>query len=510
MFVLKKLFQARTKVAEKRSKWDDVEKPFLDHLEDLRKMLMKMAMTLIVTMTVCFIFDKELLEIVRYPVKMAGLDSLDGSKLPGEISEGDWGKIKDMSRSLATLDENARGSYLARVPEPLRDATVATHVFRAALTLPKETRAAFITEVLPEGPRRQLALFLAEKNPEARIDEGGQLLRMTALGPAETFTLSLKLSFFAGIILSFPLLLWFMAEFILPGLTKDERKMVLPSVLVGFILFSIGVCFAYYVVTPKALKFFYEYSLRLGVVSDWRIGYFVSFVTQFTLIFGLCFELPVVVMALVKLGLLGFTTMNNTRSYAIVAIFIVSAVITPTTDAITLLMLAVPMVALYEICIWLAWFIERKERREAEKEEKEWQERRLKPALTVAPAVGAVAASVDDLPIEDPPPGPEEPWHDPYLSPEDESWPEDPERRDHETFDGREEDEQEGGEPVGENDESPRVEPAPGSVARPDFDELPLDWGNPEDPDANRIEEGTSGEKSGEEPEKDEKNLPGA
>jgi sec-independent protein translocase protein TatC len=510
MFVLKKLFQARTKVAEKRSKWDDVEKPFLDHLEDLRKMLMKMAMTLIVTMTVCFIFDKELLEIVRYPVKMAGLDSLDGSKLPGEISEGDWGKIKDMSRSLATLDENARGSYLARVPEPLRDATVATHVFRAALTLPKETRAAFITEVLPEGPRRQLALFLAEKNPEARIDEGGQLLRMTALGPAETFTLSLKLSFFAGIILSFPLLLWFMAEFILPGLTKDERKMVLPSVLVGFILFSIGVCFAYYVVTPKALKFFYEYSLRLGVVSDWRIGYFVSFVTQFTLIFGLCFELPVVVMALVKLGLLGFTTMNNTRSYAIVAIFIVSAVITPTTDAITLLMLAVPMVALYEICIWLAWFIERKERREAEKEEKEWQERRLKPALTVAPAVGAVAASVDDLPIEDPPPGPEEPWHDPYLSPEDEWWPEDPERRDHETFDGREEDEQEGGEPVGENDESPRVEPAPGSVARPDFDELPLDWGNPEDPDANRIEEGTSGEKSGEEPEKDEKNLPGA
>lgn len=509
MFVLKKLFQARTKVAEKRSKWDDVEKPFLDHLEDLRKMLMKMAMTLIVTMTLCFVFDKELLEIVRYPVKMAGLDSMDGSKLPGEIEESDWAKIKDMSRSLATLDEKARESFLARVPEPLRDATVATHYFRAALTLPKEARAAFVTEVLPEGPRRQLALFLIEKNPEARIDEGGQLLRMTALGPAETFTLSLKLSFFAGIVLSFPLLLWFMAEFILPGLTREERKLVFPSVLVGFVLFLIGVCFAYFVVTPKALKFFYEYSLRLGVVSDWRIGYFVSFVTQFTLIFGLCFELPVVVMALVKLGLLSYPTMNRTRSYAIVAIFIISAVITPTTDAITLLMLAVPMVVLYEICIWLAWLIERKEKREAEKEEKEWQERRLKPAL--APAAGAVAVtSVDDIPVDDPPPGPEEPWHDPYLSPGSESWPDDPEHRDHETFDGREDDEDETGEEDTtdgpEEGNLPTISPAPGSVARPDFDELPLDWGSPDDPDADRIEGG----KSGDEPENDGKNLPGS
>ncbi|MFM7182950.1 MAG: twin-arginine translocase subunit TatC [Verrucomicrobiales bacterium] len=507
MFVLKKLFQARSKVARKRSKWDDVEKPFLDHLEDLRKMLMKVAMTLAITMTLCFVFDKELMELVRYPVKMAGLDSMDGSKLPGEISEADWGKIKDMSRSLATLDEKARESYIAWVPEPLRDATVATHYFRAALTLPQESRAAFVTEVLPAGPRRQLALFLVEKNPEARIDEGGQLLRMTALGPAETFTLSLKLSFFAGIIISFPLLLWFIAEFILPGLTKHERKLVLPSVLVGFILFGIGVCFAYFVVTPKALQFFYEYSLRLGVVSDWRIGYFVSFVTQFTLIFGLCFELPVVVMALVKLGLLSYPTMSRTRSYAIVAIFIISAIITPTTDAITLLLLAGPMVFLYEICIWLAWLIERKERREAEKEDKEWQERRLKPALAVAPAAGAAAAiSVDDIPVEDPPPGPEEPWHDPYLAPERESWPDDPERRDHQTFDGQDDEEVETGGPDAGAEDLPVVSPAPGAVARPDFDELPLDWGQPDDPDADRANEG----KTGENPGKDEKNLPEA
>ncbi len=458
MFLLKKLFQAREKVAEKRTKWDDVEKPFLDHLDDLRKMLMRIAITLAVAMTVCFVFDKELLEIVRYPVKMAGLDSIDGSRLPEGIRESDWGKVKDMSRAMAALEGPQRQAFLNRVPAELRDATLATLYFRAALTLPMPDRVGFVEEMLPDGPQRKLALFLVDQNPNAHIDDSGQLLRMTALGPAETFTLSLKLSFFAGIVLSFPLLLWFVAEFIMPGLTKEERRMVLPSVVIGFVLFTVGVCFAYYIVAPKALRFFYEYSLRLGVISDWRIGYFVSFVTQFTLIFGLCFELPVVVMAMVKLGLLSHSTMINTRSYAVVAIFVVGALITPTTDALTLFMLAGPMIVLYEICIWLAWFIERKEKRLAEKEEKDWQERMLVPAVATD-ATGATATDSDGTDHDDE-------WKDPYADGDDPyHHHDDPYHRGEVDADGL-----------------PIVEPAPDAVSMPDPDDLPPDWGHSEDP----------------------------
>ena len=403
MFLLKKLFQMRGKVAESRSKWDDVEKPFLDHLEDLRVMLVKAALTLVITMVVCFAFDKELLEVVRYPVKLAGLESLDGSRLPPSIQQSDWGKIKDLSRAAVTLDPAARTAFEARIPEGLRDSVRATIYFRAALTLPKDQRDGFIREACPPGPALDLATYLVTNNPNAHLDDSGQLLRMTALGPSETFTLSLKLAFISGIIISFPLLLWYLAEFIMPGLTPAERKMVLPSVLLGFALFVTGVVFAYFYVAPQALRFFYDYSMRLGVISDWRIGYFVSFVTQFTLIFGLCFELPVVVMALVKLNILGYEMMSRTRSHAVVGIFIVAAIITPTTDAFCLFLLAGPMICLYELCIWLAWLIERKARQREIAEEAEWQQRKIVPAVVatdvVLPEDGPTA--YDPLP-EDP------------------------------------------------------------------------------------------------------------
>jgi hypothetical protein len=99
----------------------------------------------------------------------------------------------------------------------------------------------------------------------------------------------------------------------------------------------------------------------MGVENEWRIGDYITFTTQFTLIFGHAFELPVVVMTLVKIGLLSYQTMSNTRSYAVLTIFIVGAIITPTGDALTLSLLAIPMCLLYEICIWLAYFNRKKE-----------------------------------------------------------------------------------------------------------------------------------------------------
>jgi hypothetical protein len=125
---------------------------------------------------------------------------------------------------------------------------------------------------------------------------------------------------------------------------------------IGFALFLVGVCFAYFVVLPKTLVFFHNFTDSMGIVNEWRIGYYISFATQFTLLFGLSFELPVVVMTLVKIGILNWEMMRHTRGYATLAIFVVAAVITPTPDAFTLCLLAIPMVLLYEICIWLAWW----------------------------------------------------------------------------------------------------------------------------------------------------------
>ena len=214
--------------------------------------------------------------------------------------------------------------------------------------------------------------------------------------------LSMKLSFFGGIILAFPLLLLFILQFVLPGLHRHEKRLMWPAMAIGFGLFLGGVLFAYYAVLPRALAFFYDWSGNLGVSNDWRIGEYISFATTFTLLFGLSFELPVVVMVFVKLGLLTYDTMSNTRSYAILAIFVAAAVLTPTPDILTMLLMAAPMIILYEICIWLAWFDRRKHRMQEEQEAREREEQ-----LLAMPPVDIEVQRQKDALVADP-------WHDDY------------------------------------------------------------------------------------------------
>jgi len=187
--------------------------------------------------------------------------------------------------------------------------------------------------------------------------------------PGEGFNLSMKLSLYAGIVIAFPLLLYFLLEFIVPGLRPEERRVLWPSLAVGFGLFLIGVGFAYWTVTPNALRFLYNYDLSLGGTTEYRFTDYASFVVSFTLIFGLCFELPVIVYALNKLGILSYELMKNTRSYAIIIIVIIAALLTPTTDLVNLSLLAVPMIFLYEVSIWIAYFHDKgMKKREAEEE----------------------------------------------------------------------------------------------------------------------------------------------
>ncbi len=174
------------------------------------------------------------------------------------------------------------------------------------------------------------------------------------------FTLAMKLAAYAGIVLACPFLLYFLADFLLPALTKRERSLVTPVMVVGVGLFLAGVALAYFGVIPAGLNFFIEYNNYLGIRSQWVIENYVAFVMHMSLAFGVCFELPLVVLALAKLGIVTAAFLRQKRPYAIVGIFIVAAVITPTTDMVNQCLLAVPMCVLYEACVWIAWWMERK------------------------------------------------------------------------------------------------------------------------------------------------------
>jgi sec-independent protein translocase protein TatC len=385
MYVLKKIFQLRDKTH------NDEEKPFLEHLEDLRIVITRVVLTLVIAMGVCFAFRNELMEIIRRPVEQVWKVSQE-DKMPKGLELDTWEMAKKADRDTADFTPEQRDYYFSHV-DPGGNLRLKFHAdsvrfYRAAIDIDNtdETGEEFIEGlpgIEPDLREQLVSLLNEEKRPDAAVDSRGKLVLMQALNPTEGFMLSIKLALFAGIVISFPLLLFFILQFILPGLKKNEKKALWPALAIGFGLFLAGVLFSYFFVLPKVLDFFYNYSQEMGVTNEWRIGYYISFATQFTLIFGLAFELPVVVMTMVRLGILNYEIMRNTRSYAILAIVVIAAIITPTPDVATLAFLAVPMIILYEICIWLAYFYKRKEREQELREQEELKQKLLaSPAFT--------------------------------------------------------------------------------------------------------------------------------
>jgi len=181
---------------------------------------------------------------------------------------------------------------------------------------------------------------------------------LQSLGVADSMTISLSLAFYAGVVISFPLLTLFLAQFLFPALKPTERKILLPVGTFALILFLSGISFAYFVVLPGTLNFFFNDAKSMHWTPTWTVREYYSFTTQFLIAFGVAFEMPMVVLALVKLGFLTAEKLRKTRSVAIVAIFTAAAFITPSPDLVTYLLMGGPMVLLYELCILLARWVE--------------------------------------------------------------------------------------------------------------------------------------------------------
>lgn len=370
MFFLKKIFGLR-----ERSFLDE-EKPFMSHLEDLRSTLLKMAITLVIAMGICFSFAPTLLDFLRSPVENVWL-GFENSHLPSEVKSRDWLEAKKLASMMPELTDKARTALLARESDEMRELVECVSLLKAVNILPSAERDAFLEEAATSPQIIEKVKRLKSQDALLQIGDSESGFRMmSTLHPTESFNLSLKLAFFAGIVVSFPLLCFFGLEFILPGLKESERRVLFRAMIVGVGLFLTGVSFAYFVVLPGILDFFFTYSMNMGISNDWRIGFYLNFVVQFLLLFGLSFELPVVVMPFVKLGVLTYDMMKVSRNYAILIIAILSAVLTPA-DVLSMVLMAVPMYALYEACIFLAWREHKKEmqrEQESKREVEKWEQ----------------------------------------------------------------------------------------------------------------------------------------
>ena len=168
----------------------------------------------------------------------------------------------------------------------------------------------------------------------------------------EPFFTAIKVAFFAGLIASLPIIFWQFWLFVAPGLYDHEKKMVVPFVFFATLMFLIGASFCYYVVIPFGFDFLINFGNTLFTALP-SIGEYVSFFTKLLIAFGIAFELPVITFFLAKIGLVDDAMLKNHFRYAVMIIFLVSALLTPP-DVLTQFLMAGPLIILYGVSILIA------------------------------------------------------------------------------------------------------------------------------------------------------------
>ncbi|HHO74804.1 MAG TPA: twin-arginine translocase subunit TatC [Deltaproteobacteria bacterium] len=174
----------------------------------------------------------------------------------------------------------------------------------------------------------------------------------------EAFFTYLKVSFFSGLILATPVILYQIWKFVMPGLYEKEKRYVLPFVLIATLFFLMGVTFAFYLVFPIGFQFFLGFSTE-NISALPSMKEYLGLAMRLLFAFGITFELPVIMFFLAKMGIINHNILRRTRKYAFLMVFILAAVLTPP-DVISQFLLAVPLIALYETSIWITYLVRRK------------------------------------------------------------------------------------------------------------------------------------------------------
>jgi sec-independent protein translocase protein TatC len=186
--------------------------------------------------------------------------------------------------------------------------------------------------------------------------------KLSYLSPTEPILMTFKVSFFVGLILALPIIFYHFWAFLAPALLADEKKVFFPAIFFSVVLFCAGVFMAFFVVLPMGLQFLLSFQTE-SLKPMITIREYLKFATNMSLVFGAVFELPLVIIVLTKLGIVTPQTLRAKRRYAIVTILIFSAILTPA-DVVTMMMMTIPLVLLFEVSLWLSALIYRKQESE--------------------------------------------------------------------------------------------------------------------------------------------------
>jgi sec-independent protein translocase protein TatC len=322
-------------------------KPFLDHLEDFRFMVMKCVVAVVAGMMIALIGSPYIVKFLTWPLESAQLieqvnTNPDKRAVPVKFGSGVVSHIRESDlKNIAEAGE-------------LKGAFTNTAEITALRLVPAE-------QLGTNGTRYALQLQVDNNSS----DREPWHVELKAFGPLKSFFIALKIGLYGGITIAIPFILIFVAQFVLPALHIKEKKWVFRLAGMGSVLFMLGGAFCYFVIMQVALWASVGFAGMLGFGADeWMAEEYIGFVCKFMVGMGLAFEMPMILLFLVKVGILDYEKLSRLRMYAVVANIILAAVITPTGDPVTLALVAVPMQLLYELSTIIAWFMARNKARE--------------------------------------------------------------------------------------------------------------------------------------------------
>ncbi len=307
-------------------------KSFLEHLEDLRWVLIKSAAAAGVAMLACLLGGNYVIRVLEWPLNRA--PAVHSSRAPSV-------KVLLGTNQLSVIQVTAN--------DPLASVVGTNRSVRL--------------ELVPSlQGTNQVMVWRAQPEPD-NLPRSGLDVQIINLSPAGSFIVATKVAFYGGLVVASPFIFYFIAQFVFPALKMREKKYVYRGLGFGLGLFLCGISFCYFVLVPIALTASVQYAEWLSFTANqWRAEDYVGFVCKFMLAMGIGFELPVLVLTLVKIGVLNYRLLANGRPYVVVISGVLGAILTPP-DVITMVLMAVPIYALFELCILIAWYWERKDKK---------------------------------------------------------------------------------------------------------------------------------------------------
>lgn len=307
-------------------------KSFLEHLEDLRWMLIKVTATLAVAMIACLAGGNYLVRFLSYPLQQAA--HWQGKSTSDTVAVH-WGT-------------NVIAKFARTNLAPL---------------LPPDSTNVHAFTVVPKAVNGELVLTLQAEQPVFDTDPGNVVL-LKNYSPVSAFMVAIKLALYGGVVLALPFIIYFIGQFVLPALRIKERQFVLRALGIGGFLFVLGMAFCYFLMLDVALGATVEFSKWLGFAADeWRAEDYISFVCVFMLAMGASFELPIVILALVKIGILNTRKLNAFRPYWVVLELVICGFVTPSADPFSMVLMALPLHLLYEISLLISLYWDWRDRR---------------------------------------------------------------------------------------------------------------------------------------------------